>query len=319
MFSRRTLSSADFEQLGVFAAQASVAIKNAYLFAEAALTRRLEAENAYLKEEPTRRGRQASSASAAMAHVLRELQRVAPTTSTVLLLARPARERSLRASAPRDEPTARRPDGEAQLRRHQPCARRERLSGTKGAFTGALASHRAVRARRRRDPLSGRDRRASARRASKLLRVLQEQEFERVGGTHSLRVDVRIVVATNRDLAAEVRAHRFRADLYFRLNVFPIAIPPLRDRREDVPLLANAFLHALADRLGAEPKGIDDRALAALARYDWPGNVRELQNVIERAAILARGRRIHASDLTLPEAPRAGARPRRRARTRAAR
>jgi transcriptional regulator with GAF, ATPase, and Fis domain len=135
---------------------------------------------------------------------------------------------------------------------------------------------------------------------AKLLRVLQEHEMERVGGTQTIRVDARVVAATNRDLAAEVRANRFRADLFFRLNVFPLKIPPLRDRREDIPALAAAFLATLAPRIlgsGPEPKGIDADALAYLQAYDWPGNVRELHNVLERASILARGAVIGVADL----------------------
>jgi transcriptional regulator with GAF, ATPase, and Fis domain len=133
----------------------------------------------------------------------------------------------------------------------------------------------------------------------KLLRVLQEQRFMRVGGTEELAVDVRVIAATNRDLAAAVKAGTFRADLFYRLSVFPIRLPPLRERREDVP----ALVEVMARRFGARA-GIEPDALAYLQAYDWPGNVRELQNVIERAAILARGRAIAVADL--PEL-RAGA------------
>jgi DNA-binding NtrC family response regulator len=111
-----------------------------------------------------------------------------------------------------------------------------------------------------------------------------------VGGTSPVRVDVRIVAATNRDLAAEVRAGRFRQDLFFRLNVFPLRIPPLRERREDVRALAEGFLARTA-------RAIDDEVVAYLEAYDWPGNVRELENVLERAAVLARGPRITVADL----------------------
>jgi transcriptional regulator with GAF, ATPase, and Fis domain len=132
---------------------------------------------------------------------------------------------------------------------------------------------------------------------AKLLRVLQEHEIERVGGTQSIRIDARVVAATNRDLAAEVRANRFRADLFFRLNVFPILVPPLRERREDIPSLIEALVRTLATRLRTDPKGVDDDAVAYLQAYEWPGNVRELQNVLERASILARGRQIRLEDL----------------------
>ncbi|HEX6736977.1 MAG TPA: sigma 54-interacting transcriptional regulator [Vicinamibacteria bacterium] len=123
----------------------------------------------------------------------------------------------------------------------------------------------------------------------KLLRVLQEKELERVGETRPRKIDVRIVAATNRDLAAEVEAGRFRADLFYRLNVFPIENPPLRERREDIPLLADHFIEACAHRLRRPPPLLGEAGLRALMTRDWPGNIRELENVIERAIILARG------------------------------
>jgi DNA-binding NtrC family response regulator/predicted hydrocarbon binding protein len=121
----------------------------------------------------------------------------------------------------------------------------------------------------------------------KLLRVLQEREIERVGGTETRRVDVRVVAAANRDLRAEVAAGRFREDLFFRLNVFPVEIPPLRQRREDIPLLVNVFVKRFTERMGKPIAGLTQRASEALWTYDWPGNVRELENIIERAVILA--------------------------------
>src|ERR1051325_7200595 len=124
---------------------------------------------------------------------------------------------------------------------------------------------------------------------AKLLRVLQEQEFERVGGTSPIKVDVRIIATTNRDLAAEAEAGRFRRDLFFRLSVIPIQIPPLRDRIDDIPLLAYRFAAHAANDAKKEPAGIAPDALALLQRHDWPGNVRELQHAVERAVILASG------------------------------
>jgi DNA-binding NtrC family response regulator len=121
---------------------------------------------------------------------------------------------------------------------------------------------------------------------AKLLRVLQEREFERVGGGRSIRVNVRVLATTNRDLATSVERQEFRQDLYYRLNVFPITVPPLRTRKEDVPLLAEAFLTRIAQRTGVHSPAITPEAMAILVAYDWPGNVRELQNVIERAVIL---------------------------------
>jgi DNA-binding NtrC family response regulator len=135
---------------------------------------------------------------------------------------------------------------------------------------------------------------------AKVLRVLQERSFERVGGTRSLTVDVRVVAATHRDLEAEVKAGRFREDLYYRLKVVEIALPPLRERREDLPALATRFLEQVAGRLGRPPKALSEGALAALGRHGWPGNVRELRNTLEQAAVLAAGDTIEASDLRLP-------------------
>jgi DNA-binding NtrC family response regulator len=116
---------------------------------------------------------------------------------------------------------------------------------------------------------------------------LQEGEFEPVGGSKTIKVDVRIIAATNRNLEDEVKAGRFRADLFYRLNVVPIAVPPLRERRDDIPLLAEWHVRRYADAFGVAPKVIEPAALECLVRYDWPGNVRELQNVIERCFALA--------------------------------
>ena len=126
----------------------------------------------------------------------------------------------------------------------------------------------------------------------KLLRVLQEREFERVGGEATVKVDVRIVAATNKDLGAEVAAGRFREDLYYRLKIVPLVLPPLRDRRDDLPLLIEHFIQKLAPRTNARITGIDDEALGRLMAYGWPGNVRELENVIEQALVFAEGDRI---------------------------
>jgi formate hydrogenlyase transcriptional activator len=133
-----------------------------------------------------------------------------------------------------------------------------------------------------------------------LLRVLQEREFERVGGSETLRTDARVVAATNRDLAEAVREGRIRSDLYFRLNVFPIHVPPLRKRAEDILLLAEYWTSQYARRIGKAVKGIDEAAMAVLRGCQWPGNIRELQNVVERAVILARGSLLGISDFELP-------------------
>jgi formate hydrogenlyase transcriptional activator len=124
---------------------------------------------------------------------------------------------------------------------------------------------------------------------SKLLRVLQEQEFERLGSTRSIKVDVRIVAATNRDLGKMVEEKQFRADLYYRLNVFPLLLPALRERRTDIPDLVHYFAEKYAKQMNKTIDTIPSDAMCILARYDWPGNIRELQNFIERAVILSRG------------------------------
>lgn len=132
---------------------------------------------------------------------------------------------------------------------------------------------------------------------AKVLRVLQEQVFEPVGGTSSVRVDVRVLAATNKDLPAEIREGRFREDLYFRLNVIPIFVPPLRERQSDIPLLAEHFMSEFAHEHGRRVKVLDAGAVAALGAYSWPGNVRELRNVLERLMIMVRGDTIQAQDL----------------------
>jgi transcriptional regulator with PAS, ATPase and Fis domain len=119
-----------------------------------------------------------------------------------------------------------------------------------------------------------------------LLRVLQEREFERVGGTQSIRVNVRVIAATNRDLTSAVLAGTLRSDLFYRLNVFPINIPPLRERREDIPLLVEYFIDRFARKAGKTIRGINKKTLDRLVSYPWPGNIRELQNVVERSMIV---------------------------------
>ena len=134
----------------------------------------------------------------------------------------------------------------------------------------------------------------------KLLRALQHREFERIGGTETLHADVRVVAATNRDLAAEMRGGRFREDLFYRLNVLTLVVPPLRERREDVPLLAEHFVRRFATVYGRPVHTIAPRAMQALARYAWPGNVRELENAIEHAVVLAPGPELRIEDLPAP-------------------
>ena len=135
---------------------------------------------------------------------------------------------------------------------------------------------------------------------AKLLRVLQEREFERVGGTKAVKVDVRLICATNRDLEAMVAEGTFRSDLFYRLNVVSLTVPPLRERIDDIAVLAAHFLRKFTAEHGREIDGFDDHALAVMQRYAWPGNVRELSNAVERAVVMSSGSTIFAEDLPLP-------------------
>src|SRR5262249_32229479 len=137
----------------------------------------------------------------------------------------------------------------------------------------------------------------------KLLRVLQEQEFERLGSNRTIKVDVRLVAATNRDLSVMVAARQFRSDLFYRLNVIPLTLPPLRERPEDIPLLVRYFVQQHSLRLNKPVRSIPVETMNALTRYPWPGNVRELENFIERAVLLSPSPDLHISpsDLKMPD------------------
>ncbi len=302
MFSRRPLSPDEFARLGVFAAQASVAITNARLFEQVSrLSRRLEAENAYLKEElHGARPPSIIGASPSLAKAVRELEQVAPTSSTVMLLGETGTGKELFARAIHEaSPRRDRALVTVNCAAIAPSLFESELFGhEKGAFTGALA-RRLGRFELAHGGTLFLDEigELAPDAQAKLLRVVQEQRFERVGGTETIAVDVRLIAATNRDLAADVRDQRFRADLFYRLSVFPIQLPPLRDRREDLPALVATLLAALAHRFGHAAPAIEPDAILYLQAYDWPGNVRELANVVERAAILARGRTIGIGDL----------------------
>jgi two-component system nitrogen regulation response regulator NtrX len=168
----------------------------------------------------------------------------------------------------------------------------------KGAFTGAAGKKRgkfdlADRGTLFLDEIAD----MSLKTQAKILRILQEQRFERVGGTRTIAVDVRVLAATNKDLPAEIAAGRFREDLFYRLNVIPIHVPPLRERAEDIPALVEFFLAEQATKTHSEPKGIDAQAMALLTAQPWPGNVRELKNLVERLVILSPGQIITPQDL----------------------
>jgi two-component system nitrogen regulation response regulator NtrX len=139
---------------------------------------------------------------------------------------------------------------------------------------------------------------------AKVLRVMETQEFQRVGGNRNIKVDVRIISATNKDLAEEVKKDTFREDLYFRLNVIPLKVPPLRERPEDIPALVAYFLETFAAEYGQQPKEITPEAAAILQKYSWPGNIRELKNVLERLAIMTPSKVISPADLFMPDATR---------------
>jgi transcriptional regulator with GAF, ATPase, and Fis domain len=142
---------------------------------------------------------------------------------------------------------------------------------------------------------------------AKILRVLQEHEFERLGGTRTIKVDVRLIAATNRDLAAMVQTGAFREDLFYRLNVVTIEMPPLRERKDDIAALAGFFIRRFSGELKKKVQGLDADALKLLMRYHWPGNIRELENAIERAMLLADGANIAVDDLRLGDASTSGA------------
>jgi two-component system, NtrC family, nitrogen regulation response regulator NtrX len=175
----------------------------------------------------------------------------------------------------------------------------ELFGHVRGAFTGAVADRRGkFEAAHGGTIFLDEIGDMSLKTQAKVLRVLQEQVMEAVGGSTRIRVDARVLAATNKDLPAEIRAGRFREDLYFRLNVVPIVVPPLRDRDADIPLLVDHFLAMLAKEYGRRPKVFEPDAIAVLQQYAWPGNVRELRNLVERLMIMVPGERITSRDIT---------------------
>jgi transcriptional regulator with GAF, ATPase, and Fis domain len=268
----------------------------------------LEGQNVYLREafEADLHFGEILGRSAAMQEVFRAVELVAGTDSSVLLLGETGTGKELIARA--IHRSSRRA---AAVMVKVNCAalpatlvESELFGHERGAFTGA------VQQRKGRFELANRGTllldevgELPIEAQVKLLRVLQEQEFERVGGTHTVRVNTRVIAATNRHLEQEVERGTFRADLFFRLNIFPIRVPALRDRREDIPILAHHFLREFAPRLGRQVDRFDAEALERLSSYAWPGNVRELANVLERAVILCEGRVLQGRHLSLPAAP----------------
>jgi len=237
-----------------------------------------------------RRFEQIIGNSAALESVLEQVQRVAPTDATVLVQGETGTGKELIARAIHNLSSR---CGRAFVKLN--CAaipldllESELFGHEKGAFTGAIAQklgrfELADKGTLFLDEVGD----IPAALQPKLLRVLQEQEFERLGSAHTHHVDVRLVAATNRELGEMVRRSEFRIDLYYRLNVFPIRLPPLRERREDIPTLVTHCIEKFSRRIGKRIEHIPADTLSALSAYDWPGNIRELQNLIERAVILS--------------------------------
>jgi len=263
------------------------------------LNARLQAENVYLRQTAHGGSRERlASRSPSFKMVIEEIDRVAPTNATVLLLGETGTGKELLAEAIHGASGR----GKRALVKVNCAAlpatliESELFGREKGAYTGALARQ------------MGRFEIADGSTIfldevgelplelqPKLLRVLQDGRFERVGSTQTIQVDVRLIAATNRDLAAAVSEGSFREDLYYRLNVFPVEVPPLRERREDIAMLAWAFVKEFGEAMGRPIERIADESMAALEAYAWPGNVRELRNVVERAMILARDTTLHIS------------------------
>ncbi len=303
----------DVDLLGQVASQISIAVENALAYREIAeLKNKLAEEKYYLEEEirTEHNFEEVVGESSALKRVLSQVETVAPTDSSVLLLGETGTGKEVLARAihnlsRRRERTfvkincAAIPGGllESELFGHE-----------KGAFTGALAQkvgrfELAHRGTLFLDEVGD----IPLELQPKLLRVLQEHTFERLGSNREIQVDVRVVAATNHDLAEMVENRLFRSDLYYRLNVFPVRVPPLRERAEDVPLLVRYFVQKYARQMDKRIETIPSEAMEALRRYHWPGNIRELENLIERAVILSPGSVLQVPLGELQAAPEPGA------------
>ena len=303
--------------LKVFAARAGAELKRlqaerelqAALGELERLKNRLHAENVYLQEEIGREHNfvEMVGSSPALLAVVQKIEQVAPTDSTVLISGETGTGKELVARAIHNR-SAR---GERPLVKVNCSAisaglvESELFGHVRGAFTGALERRvgrfeLADRGTISLDEVGDLPLETQV----KLLRVLQEREFELVGSSRPLKVDVRVIAATNRDLEEAVRVGRFRADLFYRLNVFPIAVPPLRERSADIPQLMMFFLAGFGKRFGKNVASVSEATMERLVRYPWPGNIRELQNVIERAVVLSSGPVLELDDDLLPVAAR---------------
>jgi formate hydrogenlyase transcriptional activator len=285
----------DVEFLAQVANQVAIAVENALAYGQIAeLKDKLAQEKLYLEDEirSEMHFEDIVGKSAALRRVLQQVETVAPTDSTVLISGETGTGKELIARAIH-QLSPRRPHAFVKLN----CAaiptgllEAELFGHEKGAFTGAITQ------RIGRFELANRGTvfldeigEIPLELQPKLLRVLQDREFERLGSTRTLRTDARLIAATNRDLAALVDEQQFRADLFYRVNVFPVHVPPLRERPEDIPLLVRHFAQQFARRMHKTIATIPSDTLQGLLRYPWPGNIRELQNVIERAVIVSPG------------------------------
>ncbi|HXV63071.1 MAG TPA: sigma 54-interacting transcriptional regulator [Vicinamibacteria bacterium] len=292
----------DVELLTEVGNQVALAVANLLAYEEiSSLKSRLEQENTYLQEEIQTQHDfgEIVGQTEPMAKVIEAIETVAVTDATVLICGETGTGKEVVARAIYDaSPQKDKPLVKVNCAALPATLIESELFGhEKGAFTGAIARK------------IGRFELAHGgtifldeigdlplELQSKLLRVLQEEEFERVGGSTTIKVNVRVIAATNRDLTKAMEEERFRPDLFYRLAVFPIELPPLRERRSDIPLLANFFARDFGKKLGKSIESISPGAMARLMAYAWPGNIRELKNVIERAAILTRGSQLALDD-----------------------
>jgi len=310
-------SADDFAFMEQVAAQVAIAVENALAYQQIAdLKDTLAREKVYLEDEirSELNFEEIVGTSKGLRRVLHQVETVAPTDSTVLILGETGTGKELIARAVHNL-SARRANAFVKLN----CAaiptgllESELFGHEKGAFTGAIAQRvgrfeLAHRGTIFLDEVSE----IPLELQPKLLRVLQEREFERLGSTRTLRTDARLIAATNRDLHAMVQAQQFRADLFYRLNVFPIRVPPLRDRPEDIPLLVRHFVQQFSRRNNRSIDTIPSETMEGLVRYHWPGNIRELQNVIERAVIISTGPvlKVAVADLKPSRRPKATVKP----------
>ncbi len=305
VFTRATLTQHCLDWLRTIADLAAASIANARAFEKIeSLRSQLELENEYLREEVSeaRAFGDIIGQSPALRNIVQQIELVAPTDASVLILGESGTGKELVA-----QEIHRRSQRGARALVRVNCAsvprelyESEFFGHVKGAFTGAVRD-RAGRFELAHGGTLFLDEvgEIPLELQSKLLRVLQEGTYERVGDDKTRDVDARVVAATNRDLKTEVEAGRFRQDLYYRLNVFPIDVPPLRKRKEDIPLLAREFLRQAARRFNVPGRELAQGNLMALQAYEWPGNVRELMNVIERAVITSRSKALR---IELPQA-----------------